>query len=64
MSTFVAVAQALAILEGEAVAGPLLDFYRRTVDRKLLVSGKLRLGEVYGGLNGPHNSSSLIGLGG
>ena len=53
MSTYEAVAQALGVLEGEAVAGPLLDFYRRATDRMLLVRGKLRLGDVYGGLDGP-----------
>ena len=63
MSTFVAVAQALAILEGEAVAEPLLDFYRRAVDRMLLVSGKLRLGDVYGGLDGPRSLSRPTELG-
>jgi len=51
MSTYEAVAQALGILEGEAVAGPLFDFYRRATDRMLLVRGKLRLGDVYGGLD-------------
>jgi DTW domain-containing protein YfiP len=53
MSTYEAVVQALAVLEGEAVVGPLLDFYRRATDRMLLVRGKLRLGDVYGGLDGP-----------
>lgn len=53
MSTYEAVAQALGVLEGEAVAGPLFDFYRRATDRMLLVRGKLRLGDVYGGLGGP-----------
>lgn len=53
MSTFEAVAQALAVLEGDATAGPLLDFYRRVTDRMLMVRGKLRLGDVYGGLDGP-----------
>ncbi|HEY1188192.1 MAG TPA: tRNA-uridine aminocarboxypropyltransferase, partial [Gemmata sp.] len=53
MSTYEAVAQALGILEGEAVAGALLDFYRRAVDRMLLVRGKLRLGDVYGGFDAP-----------
>lgn len=53
MSTYEAVAQALAVLEGEAVAGPLLDFYRRATDRMLLVRGRLKLGDVYGGLDGP-----------
>jgi DTW domain-containing protein len=52
MATYEAVAQALGILEGEAVAGPLFDFYRRATDRRLLVRGKLRLGEVYGGVDG------------
>jgi DTW domain-containing protein YfiP len=53
MSTYEAVAQALGVLEGEAVAGPLREFYRRAVDRMLLVRGKLRLDDVYGGLDGP-----------
>jgi DTW domain-containing protein len=53
MSTYEAVVQALAILEGEAVAGPLLDFYRRTVDRLLLVRGHIKLDDVYGGFDGP-----------
>lgn len=53
MSTFEAVTQALALLEGEEVAPPLLDFYRKAVDRIMLVRGKLRLGDVYGGLNKP-----------
>jgi DTW domain-containing protein len=50
MSTYEAVVQALAVLEGEPVAEPLLDFYRRATDRMLLVRGKLRLGDVYGGV--------------
>jgi DTW domain-containing protein YfiP len=53
MVTYEAVAQALAVLEGEAVAGPLFDFYRRATDRMLLVRGKLRLGDVYGGVDFP-----------
>lgn len=53
MSTYEAVAQALGILEGELVAGPLLDFYRRTTDRMLMVRGKLRLGDLFGGFDGP-----------
>jgi hypothetical protein len=59
MSTFEAVTQALAILEGEAIAGPLLDFYRRAVDRMLLLRGQLKLGDVYGGLNGPQEGRML-----
>ncbi len=59
MSTFVAVAQAIAVLEGEAVAGRLLDFYRRATDRMLLVRGKLRLGDVYGGLDDPRQGNVL-----
>jgi DTW domain-containing protein YfiP len=51
MSTYEAVAQALGLLEGEAVAGPLRDFYRRATDRMLLVRGRLKLGEVDGGLD-------------
>ena len=61
MSTFEAVAQALGVLEGESVAGPLLDFYRRANDRMLLVRGKIRLGDVYGGLDGPRGSDGEIG---
>jgi DTW domain-containing protein YfiP len=53
MSTYEAVIQALAKLEGEEVAGPLVDFYRRATDRMLHVRGKLKLGEVYGGLDDP-----------
>jgi DTW domain-containing protein YfiP len=53
MSTYEAVTQALAILEGEAVIGPLMEFYRRAVARLLLVRGHIRLGDVYGGLDGP-----------
>jgi DTW domain-containing protein YfiP len=49
MSTYEAVVQALAIIESEAVAAPLLDFYRRAVDRMLLVRGHLKLDDVYGG---------------
>ncbi|OWK35510.1 hypothetical protein FRUB_08073 [Fimbriiglobus ruber] len=49
MSTFEAVSQALGVLEGVAVTEPLLDFYRRATDRMLLVSGRLKLGDVYGG---------------
>ena len=52
-------AQALAVLEGEAVAGPLLKFYRRAVDRMLLVRGLLKLGDVYGGLDGPRPAAVL-----
>ncbi len=51
MSTYEAVAQSLGILEGEAVAGPLIDFYRKATDRMLFVRGKLRLGDVYGGVD-------------
>lgn len=53
MSTYEAVAQALAVLEGEATAAPLFEFYRRAMDRMLLVRGKLRLGDVYGGIGEP-----------
>ena len=49
MSTYEAVAQAFSVLEGEAVAGPLLDFYRRATDRMLFTrrSAQSR-GDVYG----------------
>lgn len=64
MSTFEAVAQALAVLEGAATAAPLLDFYRRATDRMLLVRGKLRLGDVYGGLDRPRAESRARRLSG
>jgi DTW domain-containing protein YfiP len=51
MSTYEAVSQALAILEGEAAAEPLLDFYRRAIDRILLMRGRLKLNDIYGGLD-------------
>lgn len=51
MSTYEAVVQALGILDGEAIAGPLLDFYRRATDRMLHVRGKLEIGAVYGGID-------------
>ena len=51
MSTYEAVVQALGVLEGETVTGPLLDFYRRATDRMLMVRGKLKPEEVYGGLD-------------
>lgn len=56
MSTYEAVTQALGAIEGEEVAGPLLDFYRRATDRMLLVRGKLKPGDVYGGLDGPQDA--------
>ncbi len=59
MSTYEAVAQALGVLEGEAVAEPLLDFYRRATDRMLLVRGKLKADDVYGGIDGPRPDSDL-----
>jgi DTW domain-containing protein YfiP len=59
MSTYEAVAQALGVLEGEAVAGALLDFYRRATDRMLHGRGKLRSGDVYGGLDGPRTKDVL-----
>jgi DTW domain-containing protein YfiP len=53
MSTYEAVTQALAVLEGDIVAEPLLDFYRRATDRMLLSRGRLKRGDVYGGVEGP-----------
>ncbi len=53
MSTYEAVAQALGVLEGEAVAGPLVDFYRRATERMRLVRGRFRSRDVYGGFDGP-----------
>ncbi len=58
MSTYEAVAQALGVIEGEAVAGPLFDFYRRATDRMLMVRGKLKLGDVYGGVEVPSGPSA------
>lgn len=59
MSTYEAVAQALAVLEGEVVARPLFDFYRRATDRMLHVRGKLRLNDVYGGIDDPRPLTNL-----
>jgi DTW domain-containing protein YfiP len=56
MSTYEAVIQALAILEGEAIAEPLFDFYRRAVDRMLFVRGHLKFGDVYGSLPDPRQA--------
>ncbi|MBA4188339.1 MAG: hypothetical protein C0467_10070 [Planctomycetaceae bacterium] len=53
MSTYEAVVQAFGVLEGEAVAAPLLDFYRRATDRMMFVRGRLKRCDVFGGLNGP-----------
>lgn len=53
MSTYEAVAQAVGVLEGEAMSAPLLDFYRRATDRMLMVRGRLRRGDVYGGVPDP-----------
>lgn len=57
MSTYEAVAQTLGVLEGEAVAAPLIDFYRRATDRMLFVRGRLKIGDVYGGLGDPRPES-------
>ena len=54
MSTYEAVVQALAILEGHAVVEPLVDFYRRTVDRMLFVRGHIKLNDMYGGIDCPY----------
>jgi DTW domain-containing protein YfiP len=56
MSTYEAVVQSLAILEGDAIAEPLFDFYRRAVDRMLFVRGHLKIGDVYGGLPYPRQA--------
>jgi DTW domain-containing protein YfiP len=53
MSTFEAIVLALSALEGEAVAAPLFDFYRRAADRMLMLRGKISGAEVYGGIDGP-----------
>jgi DTW domain-containing protein YfiP len=53
MSTYEAVAQALGVLEGDDIARPLFEFYRRATDRMLLVRGKLALRDVYGGTAPP-----------
>lgn len=59
MSTYEAVAQALAVLEGEGIAEPLLDFYRRATDRMLFGRGKLQIGDVFGALDGPRSGNVL-----
>ena len=53
LSTSESVAQALGIVEGDARARALFDFYRRATDRILLVPGKLTLRDVYGGFDRP-----------
>ena len=50
MSTFEAVTQALAILEGEDIATAMFDFYRRATDRMLFIRGKLHRDDVRGGI--------------
>lgn len=57
MSTYMAVTQALAVLEGDAVAEPLLDFYRRATDRMLFTRGRLPQRDVYGGVDDPQPAS-------
>lgn len=59
MSTFEAVTQALAVLEGEDVAEPLFDFYRRATDRMLFIRGKIERGSVHGGIPGTHPGSPV-----
>ncbi len=51
MSTCEAIAQALGCLEGGTVEAQLLDFFRRAVDRMLMLRGKMRAADVYGGLS-------------
>lgn len=48
--TFEAVARALGALEGAEVQRALEDFFRAMVDRMLWARGKLKAGEVFGGL--------------
>ena len=50
MSTFEAVAQILGLLEGPAVEIALMDFYRRTIDRMMMLRGKMKASDIYGGL--------------
>jgi DTW domain-containing protein YfiP len=50
MSTYEAVTQALAVLEGEEIAEPLFEFYRRATDRMLFIRGKLERDRVFGGI--------------
>ena len=50
MSTFEAVIQALALLEGPEIEEPLLDFFRIAVDRMLLLRGKIKARDVFGGM--------------
>jgi hypothetical protein len=50
MSTCEAIAQALGCLEGDTVEDELLSFFRRAVDRMLMLRGKMRATDVYGGL--------------
>lgn len=50
MSTFEAVVQALALFEGPEIEEPLLDFFRTTVDRMLMLRGKIKAQDIFGGL--------------
>lgn len=59
MSTYEAAAQALGLLEGAEVEAALTDFYRRTVDRLLMLRGKLKATDIYGGLGATQASTSL-----
>ena len=50
MSTFEAVVQALALFEGPEIEDPLLDFFRTAVDRMLMLRGKIKAQDIFGGL--------------
>lgn len=50
MSTYEAVAQAMGLLEGQDVEEQMIDFYRRAVDRMLMLRGKIKAAEIYGGM--------------
>ena len=50
MSTFEAVIQALALFEGPEIEDPMLDFFRIAVDRMLMLRGKIKAADIFGGL--------------
>ena len=66
LATFEAIALALGILEGPAIAAHLLHIFRAIVDRALWSNGRLATAEVTGGIpcgarqDGPANGSGPV----
>lgn len=51
LATMEAIARALRIIEGETVYDELMHVFRVMVERTLYTKGKLKLEEIYGGIN-------------